>query len=96
MALAVGYSEFTAEDFYETVAELFERLKEEPMSALHGAFNDDGLSNYVVAYFRLLTAAYMKVLVFSDHHSPFHIACLQATMPTRLLTCLPFVRRPIR
>ena len=38
----------------------------------------------------------MKVLVFSDHHSPFHIACLQATMPTRLLTCLPFVRRPIR
>ncbi|EGD73509.1 hypothetical protein PTSG_05213 [Salpingoeca rosetta] len=69
MALAAGYPEFTAEDFYETVQEQFARLKDEPMEALHATFNDDGLSNYIVAYFRLVTAAHMKTHV--DDFLPF-------------------------
>lgn len=69
MALAAGFDAFTTEDFYETVEELFKRLESESSSALREALNDDGVSNYVVAYLRIVTAAYMKT--HADDFQPF-------------------------
>eukprot|EP00056_Hartaetosiga_gracilis_P012842 m.206815 g.206815 ORF g.206815 m.206815 type:complete len:150 (+) comp13758_c0_seq4:330-779(+) len=61
MALRVGYPEFTTEDFYETAEEEFQKLeKDNGMAELHKSFNDDGISNYIVTYFRIITGAYMK------------------------------------
>ncbi|EDQ92347.1 uncharacterized protein MONBRDRAFT_21944 [Monosiga brevicollis MX1] len=71
MALAAGCPEFTTEDFYETVADMVTDLKadEASLTTLLAAVNDEGLSNYLVAYMRIITSAYMQLN--ADYFQPF-------------------------
>eukprot|EP00730_Choanoeca_flexa_P003761 TRINITY_DN11492_c6_g6_i12.p2 TRINITY_DN11492_c6_g6~~TRINITY_DN11492_c6_g6_i12.p2 ORF type:complete len:252 (+),score=48.80 TRINITY_DN11492_c6_g6_i12:1695-2450(+) len=69
LALASGANEFTTEDFYETVKDEVSELAGKTLEDVVTLLNDDGMSNYFVAYLRIITAAYMKV--HSHDFEPF-------------------------
>eukprot|EP00045_Choanoeca_perplexa_P015048 m.181839 g.181839 ORF g.181839 m.181839 type:complete len:252 (-) comp16875_c0_seq6:50-805(-) len=69
LAIASGSNEFTTEDFYETVRDEVAELEGKTIADAVALLNDAGMSNYFVAYFRIITAAYMKVN--SDDFAPF-------------------------
>ncbi|XP_028158832.1 ubiquitin thioesterase otubain-like [Ostrinia nubilalis] len=68
--LALGFSQFTVEDFYETFMEVVQRVGEqaggspdgmEPIRAeLHDKFNKQGYSDYIVVYLRLVTSGQLQ------------------------------------
>ncbi|XP_030760976.1 ubiquitin thioesterase otubain-like [Sitophilus oryzae] len=61
----LGFQQFTVEDFYDTYMEVLKRLKDienigEAKKELHNVFNDQGYSDYMVVYLRLLTSAQLQ------------------------------------
>jgi len=64
---AMGYNAYTVEDFHDTFMELVDRLQpsgddQKPMtlSELWTTFNEQGMSDYVVVYLRLLVSKELK------------------------------------
>ncbi|KAJ8366742.1 hypothetical protein AAFF_G00342740 [Aldrovandia affinis] len=56
-----GFTEFTIEDFHNTFMELIELCERQPsLQELLGSFNEQGVSDYVVVYLRLLTSGYLQ------------------------------------
>ncbi|XP_065346976.1 ubiquitin thioesterase otubain-like [Cloeon dipterum] len=64
----LGFPKFTVEDFHETFMDVLksagpseEELKmEDRISKLHGIFNEQGYSDYVVVYLRLITSGQLQ------------------------------------
>lgn len=60
--VSLGFPAFTIEDFHETFMEVLQQV-EEPASnlgALIDTFNDQGVSDYLVVYLRLLTSGQLQ------------------------------------
>ncbi|XP_011563572.3 ubiquitin thioesterase otubain-like [Plutella xylostella] len=68
--VALGFSQFTVEDFYETFMEVVQRVGEQAAGAegalpaaraeLHDRFNKQGYSDYIVVYLRLVTSGQLQ------------------------------------
>ncbi|GBP87543.1 Ubiquitin thioesterase otubain-like [Eumeta japonica] len=68
--VALGFSQFTVEDFYETFMEVLQRVGEESggtlealeaaRAELHDKFNKQGHSDYIVVYLRLITSGQLQ------------------------------------
>ncbi|PHT96619.1 Ubiquitin thioesterase OTUB1 [Capsicum chinense] len=61
--ISLGFPQFTLEDFHDTFMEVLAIAgKEEPNAhdELHAAFNNQGYSNYVVVYLRLLASGQLQ------------------------------------
>lgn len=63
--VALGFQQFTVEDFYETYMDVLKRLKnienvDEAKKELHSVFNEQGFSDYMVVYLRLLTSGQLQ------------------------------------
>nr|CAH7762150.1 unnamed protein product [Callosobruchus chinensis] len=61
----LGFPQFTVEDFYDTFMEVLKRLrgidnKEDAKKELHTIFNEQGYSDYMVVYLRLLTSGQLQ------------------------------------
>ncbi|KAL1509156.1 hypothetical protein ABEB36_003938 [Hypothenemus hampei] len=61
----LGFQQFTVEDFYDTYMEVLKRLAdidnvEAAKKELHTIFNEQGYSDYMVVYLRLLTSAQLQ------------------------------------
>lgn len=61
-----GFPRFTIEDFYDTFMEVINKVKpegddtSEALVELHKLFNEQGYSDYVVVYLRLITSCHLK------------------------------------
>uniref|UniRef100_A0A182PD86 Ubiquitin thioesterase n=1 Tax=Anopheles epiroticus TaxID=199890 RepID=A0A182PD86_9DIPT len=61
-----GFPPFTIEDFYETFMEVISKVKPEgddtatALAELHKLFNEQGYSDYVVVYLRLITSSHLQ------------------------------------
>ncbi|XP_055594948.1 ubiquitin thioesterase otubain-like [Uranotaenia lowii] len=61
-----GFPRFTIEDFYETFMEVINKVKPEgentdaALAELHKLFNEQGYSDYVVVYLRLITSSHLQ------------------------------------
>lgn len=61
-----GFPRFTIEDFYETFMEVINKVKPEgedtatALTELHQLFNEQGHSDYVVVYLRLITSSHLQ------------------------------------
>lgn len=61
-----GFPTFTIEDFYDTFMEVINKVKpkgddtSEALAELHTLFNEQGYSDYVVVYLRLITSCHLK------------------------------------
>lgn len=61
-----GFPRFTIEDFYETFMEVINKVKPEgddtssALVELHKLFNEQGYSDYVVVYLRLITSSHLQ------------------------------------
>ncbi|XP_001365744.1 ubiquitin thioesterase OTUB1 [Monodelphis domestica] len=56
-----GFIEFAIEDFHNTLMDLIEQVeKQTSVDELLTAFNDQNISDYLVAYLRLLTSGYLQ------------------------------------
>ncbi|XP_054262318.1 ubiquitin thioesterase otubain-like [Macrosteles quadrilineatus] len=62
LLIALGFPKFTLEDFHDTFMEVIELVGKGPESyeALHKMFNDQGYSDYVVVYLRLIASGYLQ------------------------------------
>ncbi|CAH1646399.1 unnamed protein product [Spodoptera littoralis] len=68
--VALGFSQFTVEDFYETFMEVVQRVGEQAggspdslesvRAELHDKFNKQGYSDYIVVYLRLVTSGQLQ------------------------------------
>ncbi|XP_059728345.1 ubiquitin thioesterase OTUB1 isoform X3 [Haemorhous mexicanus] len=59
--VAQGFTEFTIEDFHNTLMELIERVERRvPLPELLAAFNEPATSDYLVVYLRLLTSGCLQ------------------------------------
>ncbi|XP_028395919.1 ubiquitin thioesterase OTUB1-like [Dendronephthya gigantea] len=59
--VALGFPSFTVEDFHDTFMELVDRVGEKiTVDELLTVFQDEGMSNYIVVYLRLLTSAQLQ------------------------------------
>ncbi|KAJ8951013.1 hypothetical protein NQ318_006398 [Aromia moschata] len=61
----LGFQQFTVEDFYDTYMEVLKRLRniddiDEARKELHTLFNEQGFSDYMVVYLRLLTSGQLQ------------------------------------
>nr|AEE63384.1 unknown [Dendroctonus ponderosae] len=61
----LGFQQFTVEDFYDTYMEVLKKLAdiesvEEAKKELQSIFNEQGYSDYMVVYLRLLTSAQLQ------------------------------------
>ncbi|XP_019870023.1 ubiquitin thioesterase otubain-like [Aethina tumida] len=61
----LGFQQFTVEDFYDTYMEVLKRIKgkdtpQEARNELHTLFNEQGFSDYMVVYLRLLTSGQLQ------------------------------------
>ena len=59
----LGFPVFTMEDFYDNFMEQVDGLKDSDLKSLISLFNDEGSSNYLIVFMRLLTSLNMK----TDH-----------------------------
>lgn len=63
---AAGFPRFTIEDFYETFMEVINKVKPEgdnteaALAELHKLLNEQGHSDYVVVYLRLITSQHLQ------------------------------------
>lgn len=61
-----GFPRFTIEDFYETFMEVINKVKPDgddtsgALAELHKLFNEQGYSDYVVVYLRLITSSHLQ------------------------------------
>lgn len=64
--IELGFPKFTLEDFYESFLELVQNVApsegdlEKVLWRLHDSFNEQGLSDYVVVYLRLITSGQLQ------------------------------------
>ncbi|XP_067028834.1 ubiquitin thioesterase OTUB1-like [Acropora muricata] len=59
--VSLGFPSFTVEDFYQVFMETIEDVgKHQCANELLKTFQDEGLSNYIVVYLRLLTSAQLQ------------------------------------
>ncbi|XP_050347335.1 ubiquitin thioesterase otubain-like [Nymphalis io] len=68
--VALGFPQFTVEDFYETFMEVIQRVGEQAggtleelgsiREELHDKFNKQGYSDYIVVYLRLITSGQLQ------------------------------------
>ncbi|XP_050498203.1 ubiquitin thioesterase otubain-like [Diabrotica virgifera virgifera] len=63
--VSLGFQQFTVEDFYDTYIDVLRRLKDidnidEALKELYSVFNDQGFSDYLVVYLRLLTSGQLQ------------------------------------
>ncbi|XP_012288736.1 ubiquitin thioesterase otubain-like [Orussus abietinus] len=61
--VALGFPQFTVEDFHDTFMEVIDKVGGEPESSrleLHKLFNEQGYSDYVVVYLRLITSGQLQ------------------------------------
>ncbi|XP_047530186.1 ubiquitin thioesterase otubain-like [Vanessa atalanta] len=68
--VALGFPQFTVEDFYETFMEVIQRVGEQAGGSLeelgsireelHDKFNKQGYSDYIVVYLRLITSGQLQ------------------------------------
>ncbi|XP_072031898.1 LOW QUALITY PROTEIN: ubiquitin thioesterase OTUB1-like [Amphiura filiformis] len=60
--VSLGFPAFTIEDFHETFMEVLQQVEEPGSSlvALSDTFNDQGISDYLVVYLRLLTSGQLQ------------------------------------
>ncbi|KAJ8684001.1 hypothetical protein QAD02_019793 [Eretmocerus hayati] len=59
----LGFPKFTVEDFHETFMEVIDKVgndSNDGQAELHKLFNDQGLSDYVVVYLRLITSGQLQ------------------------------------
>ncbi|KAK9744305.1 Peptidase C65 Otubain [Popillia japonica] len=61
----LGFPQFTVEDFYDTFMEVLKRISDMPTledskRELHQLFNEQGYSDYMVVYLRLLTSGQLQ------------------------------------
>ncbi|CAG9762518.1 unnamed protein product [Ceutorhynchus assimilis] len=61
----LGFQQFTLEDFYDTYMDVLKRLADidnvdDARRELHTVFNEQGYSDYMVVYLRLLTSAQLQ------------------------------------
>ncbi|CAG9859782.1 unnamed protein product [Phyllotreta striolata] len=61
----LGFQQLTVDDFYDTYMEVLKRLKNienlsEAYKELHSVFNEQGFSDYMVVYLRLLTSGQLQ------------------------------------
>ncbi|KAK9876526.1 hypothetical protein WA026_013900 [Henosepilachna vigintioctopunctata] len=61
----LGFQQFTVEDFYDTYLDVLKRVgdienTEEAKAELYTLFNDQGYSDYMVVYLRLLTSGQLQ------------------------------------
>jgi len=57
----LGMPEFTVEDFYDQFLVQLDALKTSKLSDLNETFNNDGSSNYIVVFLRLLTSKQLQL-----------------------------------
>ncbi|XP_023680579.1 ubiquitin thioesterase OTUB1-like [Paramormyrops kingsleyae] len=56
-----GFTEFTIEDFHNTLMDLIEQCEKQPcLAELLVPFNDQSISDYLVVYLRLLASGYLQ------------------------------------
>jgi len=65
MLVDLGFPKFTVEDFYDTFMEVLKRISElkdidEAKKEMHTLFNEQGYSDYMVVYLRLLTSGQLQ------------------------------------
>ncbi|XP_066281449.1 ubiquitin thioesterase OTUB1-like isoform X1 [Branchiostoma lanceolatum] len=61
MLVSLGFPAFTVEDFHDTFMEVVEKVERQiPVEDLLATFRDQGLSDYLVVYLRLLTSGYLQ------------------------------------
>ncbi|XP_065158549.1 ubiquitin thioesterase otubain-like [Atheta coriaria] len=65
MLVDLGFPKFTVEDFYDTFMEVLRRISElkdidEAKKEMHTLFNEQGYSDYMVVYLRLLTSGQLQ------------------------------------
>lgn len=63
--LRLGFPEFTVDDFYETFMDVLKRVRDiksvnDAKKELHTLFNEQGYSDYMVVYLRLLTSGHLQ------------------------------------
>jgi len=63
--IKLGFPQFTLEDFHDTFMSVVERVaptdnEEETLQELHNLFNEQGYSDYVVVYLRLITSGQLQ------------------------------------
>ncbi|KAG8322176.1 ubiquitin thioesterase otubain-like [Homalodisca vitripennis] len=60
--ISLGFPQFTLEDFHDTFMEVVDLVGKGPdaQEALYAKFNDQGYSDYVVVYLRLLTSGQLQ------------------------------------
>lgn len=59
--VTLGFPEFTIEDFHETFMDVVNKVDNQcSLSELLDSFNDQGLSDYIVVYLRLLVSGYLQ------------------------------------
>lgn len=59
----LGFPQFTVEDFHDTFAEAVEKLESSDTTVdgdLIGSFNDQGLSDYLIVFLRLITSGQLQ------------------------------------
>jgi len=59
----LGFPQFTVEDFHDTFAEAVEKLESAETTVdgdLIGSFNDQGLSDYLIVFLRLITSGQLQ------------------------------------
>jgi len=60
--IKMGFPQFTMEDFFDTFMDTLETLQKDTsdLNTLLQTFNDDGMSNYLIVFMRLLTSLNIK------------------------------------
>ncbi|KAL4238404.1 OTU domain [Mactra antiquata] len=68
--VSLGFPEFTIEDFHETFMDVLTKVENDcTLEELLETFNDQGLSDYIVVYLRLIVSGYLQKE--SDFYSSF-------------------------
>ncbi|KAK7104627.1 ubiquitin thioesterase OTUB1-like [Littorina saxatilis] len=68
--VALGYSQFTIEDFHDTFMDVVGQVeKKVSVDELQNVFNDQGISDYFVVYLRLIVSGHLQKE--SDFYSSF-------------------------
>lgn len=59
--VALGFPEFTIEDFHETFMEVVHKVNNQcGLEDLLATFNDQGLSDYIIVYLRLIVSGFLQ------------------------------------
>lgn len=87
--LSLGFAAFTLEDFYDQFVGVLDRISDKEIKSkedLLKAFNDQGLSDYLVVFLRLITSGYLQKNAefysnFIEGHATVKDFCSQEVEP---------------